>query len=351
MKRSILALFLALFCAGNLYAGIYNSGVKVEFRYGTVRALTLVNKYGKIEINRVAEGSNIIVDVNINCTANSAADAQKIFEGMRVQHYQNGTSASVYFESSNDKALKKLFKGVEVTADYSVTLPEGIELNIICENGSVMVPDYGARVSIQATNSNVYLGEVSYEDAPTLISLKRGACVFKGSDAANLNIDNGSYELGNISNLNLVANNSYGTLEESTILNLDLTYGSLKVGSVEDVTGGAVDCKVTIGDIGDCLTLSVERESLKIDNVHFSFDKIMLTSVWADVDITFMKDSGFNINLQHDKHLKVDFPSDLKLGTLSASSKKMMVGAGYYGNTERRSDVRFRMTGGTLKLR
>ena len=135
------------------------------------------------------------------------------------------------------------------------------------------------------------------------------------------------------------------------VVDLHLIGGSLKIGRTEDSKGSATDCALTIADLGDCFDMELVRKSLTIENVHFSFDKILINSLWANVNLTFMKDAGYNLTLQHDKRLKVDLPQDLKLGRLSASQKKLIIGSGYYGNPARKSNVHLRMNAGVLTIR
>ena len=324
--------------------------VNMEFQAGTVKALTVVNKNGKIEIDRVVGRRNIVVDVWVRCNAKTEVDALKMLNGISIDKQMSGSVAAVNTVLLNNKSLKELFTGADYTVNYRITVPWGVELNLVNENGSISVPNYSDRLTVQAQNCNVYVGDVTSETPCTLI-VKRGNCVLKGAENLEAEFDNCTYSIDRVLNSSIKAKWANGTVGIATIAKLNLNGGSLAISKVEDVSGTAVDTDITISDLGDCLNMETTRKSLIVESVHYSFGKINVTSLWTNVNFTFMPDSGFDLTLQHDKRLKVDLPSGFKLGRLSSSKKKAIMGAGYYGNPNRKSDVRLRMTAGTLTIR
>ncbi len=350
MKQIVLSLLTLLLSVGVAGAAVKEAQVKIDFPVGTVKSLTLVNKNGRIEIDRVVGKRDIVINVSVVCNGKTEADAQKMLDGISIDKAVNGTAAAVNTITPNGKSFKELFTGADWSVNYRVTVPWGVELNIVNENGAITVPNYGDRLSIQSVNCNVYVGDVTSE-TPCLLDIKRGNCVLKGAELLNANLEGCKYEFDRVVSGTIKAKNCTGTIESATIANLTLTGGSLAINRAEDISGAATDCDLSIADLGDCLTLDMLRRSLVVSKIHFSFDKIMVNAIWADVDFTFMEDSGYNLTLQHDKRLKVDLPSDLKLGRMSSAKKKAMIGTGYYGNPARQSDVRVRMTAGSLKIR
>lgn len=344
---TILAL---LFCVGVANAAVKESKVNVIFPSGSVKSLTLVNRNGRIDIDRVVGKRDIVIDVTVKCTANTPDDAQKLMNGISIEKSATGSAAAVNTVILSNKSIKNLLTGADYVVDYKVIVPWGVELNIMNENGSVKVPNYSDKLTVQTNNCNVYIGDITGE-ASCLLVVKRGQCILKGAEFLSAEFESCQYELGRVLSSKIVAHNGTGTIDEATITNLNLTGGSLNIAKAEDVSGSTVDCAVTIGDLGDCLNLDMVRKSLTINNIHFSFDKIMLSSLWTNVNLSFMQDSGYNLTLQHDKRLKVNLPSDLKLGRLSSAKKKSMIGSTYYGNPNRKSDVHLRLNAGTLTIK
>ncbi len=350
MRQFILTIFAMLFCIGVANAAVKDAKVSVEFPSGSVKTLTLVNKNGRIDVDRVVGKRDIVINVTVKCTANTPEDAQKLLNSISIEESATGSAAAVNTVILSNKSIKNLLTGADYVIDYKVTVPWGVELNIINENGSVTIPNYSDKLTLQAQNCNVFVGDITGE-ATCLLVVKRGKCLLKGAEFLNAEFESCQYELGRVVSSTIKAKNGTGTIEEATITNLNLTGGSLIVGKAEDVSGSTVDCAVTIGDLGDCLNIDMVRKSLTINNVHFSFDKIMVGALWTDINLKFMENSGYNLTLQHDKRLRVNLPSDLKLGRLSASKKKSMIGSAYYGNPNRKSDVHLRLNAGTLTIK
>lgn len=350
MKRSLLSLLLFLLCCVTAFAATKEAKVNYEFKAGTVKALTIVNKNGKIEIDRVVGRRNIVVDVWVRCNAKTEADALKMLNGISIDKQMSGDVAAVNTVLLNNKSLKELFTGADYSVNYRITVPWGVELNLVNENGAISVPNYSDRLTVQAQNCNVYVGDVTSETPCTLI-VKRGNCVLKGAEYLEADFDNCSYNIGRVLSSSIKARGAEGKIDFATVAKVNLIGGSLLVTKVEDISGTAVDTDITISDLGDCLNMETTRRSLNVQSVHYSFGKINVTSLWTDVNFTFMKDAGFDLTLQHDKRLKVNLPAGFKLGRLSSSKKKAIMGAGYYGNPNRKSDVRLRMNAGTLTIK
>lgn len=349
MKQLFLSLIVLLLSFGVVEAAVKEGKVTYDFSYGNVKSLTLVNKNGKIDIDRVVGKRDIVVNVTVKCTANTDEDAMKLLNSISVDKSVNGSDVAVNTVIISNKSIKNILTGADYVVDYSVTVPWGVELNIVNTNGSVSVPNYGDKLTVQTENCNVYLGDIA-TDFPCILVLKRGMCVLKGAENLNAELDYCQYEFGGLVKSSIKSRNSTGVIDWATVTDLNLVGGSLKIGRTEDIKGSATDCALTIADLGDCFDMQLVRKSLTIENVHFSFDKILINSLWTNVNLAFMKDSGYNLTLQHDKRLKVNLPQDLKLGRLSSSQKKLIIGSGYYGNPARKSNVHLRMNAGTLTI-
>ncbi len=350
MRHFVLTILTLLFCVGVANAAVKEAKVDAVFPSGSVKSLTLVNKNGRIDIDRVVGKRDIVVAVTIKCTANTTDDAQKLLNSITIDKSTSGTAAAVNTVILSNKSIKNLLTGANYVIDYKVTVPWGVELNIMNENGSVTIPNYSDKLTVQTQNCNVFVGDVSSE-AACIFVIKRGKCLLKGAEFLNAVFESCQYELGKVLSSTIKAKNATGTIGEATIMTLNATGGSLNITKAEDISGSTVDCALTIGDLGDCMNLDMVRKSLTVNNVHFSFDKILVSTLWTDVNLTFMEDSGYNLTLQHDKRLKVNLPADLKLGRLSSSKKKSIIGSAYYGNPDRKSDVHLRLTAGTLTIK
>ena len=173
MRQFNLTVFTLLFCIGVANAAVKEAKVNVVFPSGSVKALTLVNKNGRIDVDRVVGKRDIVIDVTVKCTANTPEDAQKLLNSISIDKSATGSAAAVNTVILSNKSIKNLLTGADYVIDYKVTVPWGVELNIINENGSVTIPNYSDKLTLQAQNCNVYVGDITGE-ATCLLVVKRG---------------------------------------------------------------------------------------------------------------------------------------------------------------------------------
>ena len=141
-----------------------------------------------------------------------------------------------------------------------------------------------------------------------------------------------------------------GNLATAAKLNITSQNGELDLGEIEEMSGTANSTKFEIQDLGNELSMTMRFGEINIRNIHTDFSLIQLRTNYTKVGLTFMEGAGYNLELKHNKSLKMDLPADFQLSQQPTSEKNVLVETGFIGNKKRTGKVDLEIRNGNLYI-
>lgn len=259
-----------------------------SFTFNPQRTLVIDNVDGAITISS-AKGSKIIVHVDVKGYPRRFKDREKVMKFAKnlFQIIESENRISIETEPRSRP------EGVEFRADYSVTIPEGIniEINVMGRGGVYVYP--GARsVQIRSNQGDVFV------DTPTgdvfVQTLMGRIDVRDAKNEVELHTVNGSIytslQQGNVK-CSAVNGNIQVVVMSKNLLSCDLstTNGNLTL-TVPDIPEGKLMAKCQRGQIVSDFPLGEITSGTPIKQIEFSTGKgpceIKLTTMNGKISIT-----------------------------------------------------------------
>lgn len=345
--KSVLLVMCAALLGMNLTAVANKKEILKSFDKAGVSELTISNKYGQIEVEQ-AEGDQILVAVTVAVTAKSDSKADGMLEFINVRDTKSGNYINVETEFGKDMTFQQLLSSLEVHVDYKVTVPKGIKVRLINTDGNIYVSEFAGDMNVDLKTGNFKAG--SMKEGELYVKQHKGEFRIASVDfltgdfkACVLKIENGD-------EVKLETNDTDGTLESINKLTLRTSGGTMRLGEIEDMRGSSSFTKYEVQDIGDVLNMDLKMGELNVRNIHFNFSAVEVKGSFAKVGLTFMEGAGYNLDLKHNKSLKMDLPNRFKLEKQPTSQKNVIMETGFIGDPKYKGKVILNLSNGNLYI-
>jgi hypothetical protein len=172
--------------------------------------LSIDNRYGNVVI-KTWNKSEAKVDIEIKSYASNDGTAQKMIDAISISDSKNGDVIAFYtnISSRNDGSVWDLFNNRndnhKVEVNYTVYMPAKNALDIKNRYGSMELPDFEGRVSIDCAYGNVEAKSLMNGD--NQINVKYGNARIDGLGSGDVNVKYGNLDLGSVDKLNFSIGN------------------------------------------------------------------------------------------------------------------------------------------------
>jgi hypothetical protein len=286
--------------------------------------LEIENKYGRVNVNTWNK-NEIKVDVQIKGDASDAETAQKLIDAISISDSKAGNIVSFRTNfGGGSSSIWNLFNNMnerhKVEVNYTINMPSGISLEMNNRYGAVVLPSLSGKVVLD----NAY-----------------GSLTAKAlSNPANeLNLR--YYEVN---------------IEELSGGQLNLSYGSLKLGNVGRLEANVNYAPIDIGKLTSSGSFNVRYGGgIKINEISKMLKNLDINSTYSSVNINLKGDESFDFDVTvkygsfnyDDNKIKVTSksPSDDERGSRSVRSYR-----GYMGNSNSNNKISISSTYQSVKL-
>ncbi|MEG2791402.1 MAG: hypothetical protein RSA98_07450 [Odoribacter sp.] len=310
-----------------------------------IEELVLSNSYGKIEISQ-GEGTEISVSVEMKVTAKSAVKADETLEFIQINEAQNGHYLNLETSIGKDMTISQLLSGMTLSVDYKVSIPKGIKLRLINNNGNIYLGNYAGELNVDMRNGD--FKAATLEDGEFYIKQDKGNFAVEKVNTMDGDFKNCTIQIQSGEEIKIVANSCKGQFESIDKLNIRTSGGLMQLGEIEDLTGSSSMTKYEVKDIGNILDMDMKMGEMNVRNIQLMFSEIRLKSSFTKVGLTFMADAGYHLELKHNKSLKIDLPDKIQLDEQPTISKNVIVGKKFIGNVKYSGKVFLDMSSGSL---
>lgn len=346
MRSVLLTLCVCAFCL-NVTAAVSEKKFEKKLPKEEITELTISNKFGRIVVEQT-DDYEISVEVNMSVTAKSGAKADEILELISIREAK-GSSYLIETNIAKDMTIQQLVNGVTLDIDYTISVPKGIKLRLINSDGGVYLTDFEGELNVDLKNGDFKASTIKSQEAFYVKQEKGNFDIedvnFLSGDfkSCMLNIEEGG-------DVRLVTSSCDGNLSSIEKLSLRTTGGTMKLGEIEDLSGTSSTTKFEVQDIGNLLNMDMRWGEMNVRNIHFNFSEINLKGSFTKVGLTFMEGAGYNLELKHNKSLKMDLPASMKLEDRPTAEKNMILGTTFFGDPKYKGKVILSLSNGNLYI-
>lgn len=144
--------------------------------------LSIENSFGDVKFV-ASSGNEIKVNVNVEASSDNEAEAQRVFDAIKVNYKQDGSNIIYKTEiKSNDKDRNCKNCRSSFRISYEVHLPTSVPITVSNSFGTTILPDYKGPVSIVSQFGTLRTGDLQ--------------------DVKKLEVSFGEAEVGDLANIN-----------------------------------------------------------------------------------------------------------------------------------------------------
>ncbi|HEY4196401.1 MAG TPA: hypothetical protein VGM63_12750 [Mucilaginibacter sp.] len=286
--------------------------------------LVIDNKYGKVTINTWNK-NEIKVDVQIKGDASNDDTAQKMIDAVNISDSKDGNVVTFKTNFGNSSSsIWNLFNNMnnhhKVEINYTVYMPSTIALDMRNRYGSVVLPSLSGKVVLD----NAY-----------------GSLTAKALTNPSNELNFRYYEVN---------------IEELNGGDLNLSYGSLKLGNVGKLEADVKYAPIDIGKLASSGSFNVKYGGgIKINEISKALKNLDINSTYSSVNIGLKGDESFDFDVTvkynsfnyDENRVKVTSksPSDETRGYKPTKNYK-----GYVGNSNSNCKININSTYQSVKL-
>ena len=314
---------IAVLCL--LVAGIQSKAETSEKKYektypkAGIEELVLSNQYGKMD---------------------------ETLELIQIGETITGQYLNFKTEFGKDMGLKQFLTNTTLNVDYKVSVPKGIKLRLISTNGNVYLTNFSGEV-----NADIRVGDfkaTALSGGELYIKQEKG--IFNVEEVALMKGEfrDCTIRIASGDDVRLETNACDGELESMGKLNLRSSGGTMKIGDVEELTGSSSFTKYEVQDLGSYMDMDMKMGEMNVRNIQLLFSEIRLKGSFTKVGLTFMKEAGYQLELKHNKSLKMDLAKGITLDEKTTAERNVTIGTKFVGDVKYTGKVFLDLSNGSL---
>lgn len=264
--------------------------ISKSFEVHPQTSLEIYNKYGNIHLFP-GESDSVRIDISIEVKANKPQKVDKLFDFINIdfsstKYYivsrttfrQNQSS---FWGEVSDLASTIFSGNNKVRIDYTVHLPQGIELKVENKFGNIYTTNHNGEVSIDLSNGDLKANDFKQLD----LNLNFGNASIHNINKANIKTSYSELEINAINNLQYEGKSSTLNLEEVDEIALNSKRDKIKVRKINNVTGNLSFTYLDIRSLNSFLDLKSSYGGITIRDISTSCKSISIFSEYSDLDL------------------------------------------------------------------
>jgi hypothetical protein len=301
--------------AGQTYTESQN--IHRSFMVNKSSTVDIVNKYGRIQVFRWAKDSaSIDIDFRINSTNMSRINRIKSWISFDITGSGAFVTAKTVFQSGYTSLINDIVNIAESVVDpvnqviinYSVHVPEYVDLRINNKFGDVYLDDFAGRVDITLSNGELKANKLNGKSS---IEINFGGGYASDIQDGKLSLSYADFQIKNAGQLFLTSRSSKATIDNVQSLRLDSRRDKIRLNKLSDISGSTYFSELWVDEIMNEANLNMKYGSLDFDRINRNFSLIRLSSEYTDVDLFFENEASYNLDLTYPNDAFVRIPHDI----------------------------------------
>jgi hypothetical protein len=351
-------IFFFIWIAG-LRAQSFTESKKIEkiFPASSSTSVEIINKYGKIHVLSWDKDS-IGIDIELTVKSDDLSKVKKVMN--TIDFGFTNTDYYVIAETEFGKRYNSLFENIKnlaeslipsdnvVEINYTVQIPETIEMKINNKYGDVYIDNHKGKMKIHISNGDLKANDIK---GTADIHIEIGNGVINHIEEGRLDIAYSEFEIKNGGDLVIYCRSSKVDIGSIRSINLDSRRDKLFVNEINRISGETYFSDLHIYDITGELNLTMKYGSLDLEYIQSVFSFLNVNSNYTDINLNFDQGSSYLMDVNH---TNAEFTYPERLGIIEEKvidrDRKELNTYGKIGDSEHSSKVKITAIKGTITI-
>ena len=281
MKRKFRLLFILLLALPvMLHAEAYDKKVHRDFPKSQITALSIINKFGSIEI-RDSGGDLVTVDASVTVKDVSESKARQVLDLITIDIHTNGSLLEVETVINDNFRTKGNF-----TINYKINIPKDRDLTVNNKYGNLVLTDLEGQGHFTIAYGNMTAGNMNNKgNSPVWLDLSYGKADLGSISSLKGLIKYSKVFIGTAGTMELETKYSGLDVKKMTDLQLDSKYDGIRIGEISRISANSKYTNYNIEKLNHHIVLDTEYGSVRIDEVGPDFNAINITNSYGGITI------------------------------------------------------------------
>lgn len=359
--RTILLFLLIYFLyTCGFSAEIHTASKKIErtFKVSPATTVDITNKYGKIHIIHWSKDSARF-EINVTARSDEKDKLKKLLDNVSfdftgTQYYVTaktiiGTNRSNFLDDLKQirESIVSSESGVKI--DYTVMLPNYVNLKIDNRYGDVYADDIKGSFNLNLTNGDFNINSISGD---TKMDVKFGNGDINTINNGHLTIAYGELEIKKAEQLDINSKSSKINIGKIHVLKIQSRRDKYYIDNIDFLYGETYFSDVWPYLLNKEISFNMKYGNLNMKSINKTFSFININSQFTDLNLYFQKGSSYEIDITH-KNNMLNFPeeiSNLQKQALESDSKQFLT-HGTIGKSKPTAKVRIKGEGSNIYIK
>lgn len=265
----------------------------------------VINKYGKIIINTWDKDSAKF-SVDIVATGKTDDIVEKLMDKVKIDFSYAVGFLTVETDMDKKKgALSSVLNSIEdysksftsrnkVTIDYTIYVPDGVNLTLDNKFGNVFINDFSGKLDLTLSHGDLRTRSL---EGKSEVSLSFGNGTIKNMKDGTVKLKGSELAVNNAQRLSVQSSSSEMTLGDIKSLKLNSRNDKIRIQEVTSVSGSGDFSDVNVDALISELDLNLDYGEIFVDRVDANFKAIAINSKSADISLILSPQSYFSANI------------------------------------------------------
>jgi hypothetical protein len=294
-----------------------SQNINRSFAVNKSSTVDILNKYGRVQVFRWAKDSaRIEIEFRINSTNLSRINRIKSWISFDISGSGSFITAKTVFQSGYTSVINDIVNLAESVVDpsnqviinYTVHVPEYVDLRVNNKFGDIYIDDFAGRTDITLSNGELKANKLSGKSS---IEINFGGGYASDIHDGKLKLSYADFQLKNAGQLYLTSSSSKATIDNVQSLRLDSRRDKIRLNKISEVSGSSYFSELWADEVLEEANLNMKYGSLNFDRINKNFSLIRLSSEYTDVDLFFDNEASYNLDLTYPNDAFVRLPRDI----------------------------------------
>lgn len=315
-NRILTGFLLLTFLANTGMAQTFSENKMIvrTFPANTETRLDISNKYGKVHIMQWKKDS-VKLEVELSVKSNSLEKLEKIMDNIEIEftgtnyyiiaNTRFGSTGNNFFTDLIDLSGAIIPSKNQVEINYTVMTPPGITVNLINKFGNIYIDDMKGEVTINLSNGDIKINRL---EGQSDINVNFGNGIINYLENAKLNLSYADFEIRNAVQLAVVSKSSKLRIDKAGILKIESGRDKYYISEVNNLYGSGYFSDFQIYKLIGETDFTSRYGDFTADTVANDFSYINLHSEYADIELTFNRESSYFFQLNYNPEVTLHIP-------------------------------------------
>lgn len=271
-----------------------NKVIKKEYPVNKDASLTVLNKYGNINI---VTGNTDKIEISVSITTNGD-DEERVAERLKEINVEFGvgpntvTAKTIIGKTSSSWNWGRN-NNVNMEINYTIKMPVSNQVDLSNDYGEINLDKLEGAAKINCDYGKINIGELQNTNNSINIDYCGKSNIGFMKDGS-VNADYSTLHIEKAGRVQLNADYSHLTFGMLVDLVYDCDYGDLKIDECGNITGNCDYMHTSIGKLNGSGVFDVDYGSLKINEFGTGFKKLNIESSYTPIKLGLNSSNAFN---------------------------------------------------------